>query len=323
MYSQTTKISHPIQVKSFICIILLALFSTNSFSEEPHLLFKSSFDSGTYIDRSSIHFKIRGKDSVSGFNWDTNLPGDRWYSNLNIDDVENWRDYVDFSIVNVVGHDGKPTNSLRTEYIQDDPTNEARKTRASWYLRTNDSFPDDINRFRELYWTLWMKIDLQTGGSDWSLPFEWKAEDGRYRIGLYIANIKAGQTPYWALQGQLGTAYSPPTDWYYTNKTIPVEYNKWVKMEMHWRHDGSNGFMRVAIDNKILFDHHGRTARDANELFYIMPFKIYGAKGWSTRSDFEIWDKAPITSILNPEYELTSQEKKPANVFTIVPGKLY
>ncbi len=331
------KIIRPVQIKLMVLFTTLVLSSAHLFAGDPSMQFKSSFDDGvSYVGEGRAYHHLQGTDSVSGFNFPNDLPGKNWLEpdSTAVDSFfaysvspskvadGTYTQYVKTRIDTVIGPEGKLVKALYQEFIKDDP-DYVSLSRNSWSLNSRQESLSSIDRLDDLYITYYIKQHLTSEGSTYQLFMEMKTfkkdVGNTYRWGVYMYN--ATTTPYWYMKGEDYSNWGTP-EWPKINKEIPVYQDKWFKVELYWKNRtqeecdaGDVGTVQFAINNKLVFEHHGRTKKDKTSVMW--PFKIYGNKGWHWITDFEIWDKPPITSILNPEYTPKSTQ----SIFTITPGE--
>ncbi len=260
------------------------------------LLFKSSFNNGIIIDKSDVYaHRIRGIDSVSGFNWVNDIPGDgeRNYFNyvIPVEEYPNYQNYVETRIANVTVPNSSATKALYIEYKN---SSGGLPTRNMYDMFAVDDRSDPVNRFDEGYIKEKIKIDWETTGIDWIDFWEIKSEDEGYRFGLYIQNI-GSENLGWAVI----CLDNYDNKWRGDNFNVPVKKNEWFEIEVYWKViDETKGIFKFAVDGEIVFDKVEILTGRRDVPFYFMPFKAYGTKNHQWITDFEYWDKPPSTSIL-------------------------
>lgn len=320
-----TNTSPLLQIKSMIIFVILTFSSAHLLAVEANLLFKSSFDN-TAVTRANINMPIlSGRDNTSGFTWPSDLPGDNtahWF-NYVMGDYSNWQQFVESDVVDTTGPDGNPTKALYLEFKKDDP-NFVSYTRSQYIMHAKTS-GSDIDKLNHLYWKYNIKMHMN-GSLDWLVPMEWKVMGETSRVGLYVIN-PGTPNAYWLLKHEKGTL-GGGTIWQETNKIIPVPQDEWYEIEAYWYSTpNSDGFFKIAINGQVLFSKTGANRLD-NNAHYVQPFKVYGDKGYSWITDFEIWDKPPSTSILSENYQpgitppADSSPVTPTGSFVISPGVL-
>ncbi len=215
-----------------------------------------------------------------------------------MNDYAHWTKYVESEVIEVLNAPNKAKNTLYLEYKAQDP-NISASTRSQYIITAQDE-GTEIETLKKIYWKMDMKMDLSST-QDWNLPWEWKISGESSRVGLYIAN-PGTDNAYWLLQYQYGTTGTNGYQWKLTNHDILVPNNEWFTIETYWHSTSlADGFWKVAVNGQVLFNVSGETRKPGtdNNHVYVMPFKIYGSKGKSWITNFEIWDSPPSNSILS------------------------
>jgi len=287
-----------------------------------NLLFKSSFNYSVIVDKSVVwNHHLSGTDQITAYTFPDDLPGDNMehYFNYVIGDVEHYFDYANAEVVTTTGQDGNPTNALYIEFIQDDP-DFVSYSRVQYSMFGNSLSDDPVQRMNQGYVKYKIKTHLDHDDleSDWRIPIEWKdMDDDGFRVGLYIYDTNT-LTPYWVVKGQYMIAGELGDDvWEFENHSIPVTEDDWFDMEVYWygHPDPSMGQLKVAINNQVLFDVTNQT-KDPNQpdkMFYFMPFKVYGAVGYSWITDFEYRNIPPLSSVLSSTWVSVKDEADVSN----------
>ncbi len=292
----------------FCLLVVLVPFSSTNAQTTSNLLFKSSFNNGVFVDKTvAWNHHLSGTDAVTNYTFPNDLPGDNLehFFNYVIGDVDNYFKYANADVVSTIGDDGNATNALYIEFIKDDP-NFVSYSRVQYAMYGDILSDDPVQRMNKGYVKYKIKTHLDHNDleSDWRLPIEWKdMDDDGFRMGLYMYDTNT-TTPYWVVKGQYMIKGELGDDiWEYQNYEIPVIEDDWFELEVYWygHPDPNVGKLKVAINNQVLFDVTNQT-KDANlpdKMFYFMPFKVYGAVGYSWITDFEYWDNSPSNSILH------------------------
>ena len=315
-------------------IVLLIIVSINSSTAQTtsNLLFKSSFDYNVVVDKSVIwNHHLSGTDTVTHYTFPDDLPGDfiEHYFNYVVGDMDHYSDYANADIVNTTGYDGTPTNALYIEFIKDD-TNFTSYSRVQYAMYGDGSSSDPVQRMNQGYVKYKIKTHLDHNDTvDWRLPIEWKdMDDDGFRMGFYIYDSNTS-SPYWVAKGQYMINGELGEDvWQYDNYSYPVIEDDWFELEVFWygHPDPNLGRLKVAINGQILFDVTNQTKdpNQPNKMFYFMPFKVYGTVGYSWITDFEYWDKPPLSSVLyDNSLEVEEDNKSTVPVLFPIPTNRY
>jgi len=278
----------------------------SSFEQENATLFiKSSFD-GIILDKTvSWNHHLAGVDSSTGYTFPDDLPGNNTedYFNYVVSDDNNYFPYVDAKIGSTTTQDNNPTNALYIEFKQDDP-NMVSISRVQYVIIGDETSSDPVQRMNKGYIKYKIKKHIDDiENIDWALPFELKdTSDIGFRVGLYLYGTST-PNPYWVAKGQyMVNGNLGANVWQQDNHTVAFIQDEWFELEVYWYGDpdANSGRFKVAIDGVKIFDITNQTKdpNHPNRMFYFMPFKVYGAKGYSWITDFEYWDNVPIGSVL-------------------------
>ena len=298
------KLLNPLQTKSLILFVMIALQTTYIFAEESHLQFKSNFDN-TAVTRDRITKPVlSGTDNTTGYTWPNDLPGDtsRHWFNYVMGDYSNWKNYVESEVLTTDGPDGNPTKALYLEFKKDDKSFVSYSR--SQYIMHAKPGTDQLQNLNKMYWKFKMRMHPKNT-MDWWLPLEWKMNGETSRVGLYISGLDTSK-PYWKLKHQKGTSGVKGNQWIETSETAVPSPGEWFELECYWYSSNkSDGFWRIAVNGEEIISHYGPnrlSTDDSNRYMYIMPFKVYGSAGSIWYSDFEIWDNPPSSSVLSNNY---------------------
>lgn len=320
-----------------IWLVALGLFCSAATAEAASsLIFKSSFNHDVIVDKTvEWNHHLRGVDNITGYTFPDDLPGipEEHYFNYVVGDLDNYFDYANAEIVNTLGHDGNPTNALFIEFIQDD-LDFVSYSRVQYAMHGDSLSSDPIQRMNQGYVKYKIKthFDHTDEESDWRIPFEWKdMDDDGFRMGLFFYDTNT-VSPYWVVKGQYMIDGELGEDvWQFDNYDIPVIEDEWFELEFYWfgHPDPTLGQLKVAVNGEILFDVTDQTKDPAqpDKMFYFMPFKVYGAVGYSWITDFEYWSAPPAGSILagtvlsainDPEISSVVLSPNPFNPATVI-----
>ncbi len=293
--------------KKYWFVFLIILVSSVTAQTRSNLLFKSSFNQNVIVDKTVIwNHHLNGTDMETNFTFPDDLPGDtvEHYFNYVVGDLDNYFEYANAEVLETIGYDDNLTNALYIEFIKDDPAF-VSYSRVQYVLFGDILSDDPVQRMNKGYVKYRIKthLDHNDEESDWRLPIEWKdMDDDGFRMGLYIYDTNT-ETPYWVVKGQYMIDGELGEDvWQVDNHDIAVLEDDWFELEVYWygHPDPTLGKLKVAINGEILFDVTNQT-KDPNKpdkMFYFMPFKVYGAVGYSWITDFEYWNEPPLTSVL-------------------------
>lgn len=255
------------------------------------LLFKSSFEEGVYLSKtdrreSRIWWEaLKGSDNGK-FRWPINLHGkDGTFQMITEDD--NISNYIENSIVSMVGIDGKASRALQQKIKKkeredsQDPyliyTN--NKEQKKIYLRYALKFPKNLAE--------------RLGKNGWLAFCEYKTASD-YRLAFYIyANEK--KKLYWYVHGDNVVLDDRPyQEFWHQENFSTVKSGEWMEIEIFWnRSKGKDGRVWMAVDGKTIFDYNGKTKlEEAIEI--IMLFTNYANVPITQWIDnIEIWDDFP------------------------------
>ncbi|MFK5982798.1 MAG: T9SS type A sorting domain-containing protein [Flavobacteriaceae bacterium] len=309
--------------------LLLAIISIGLLNAQKtsNLLFESSFDNIIVDKTVEWNHHLSGTDSETNFMFPNDLPGDytEHFFNYVVGDLENYFEYANAEITNTIGYDGNQTNALYIEFIKDDP-DFISYSRVQYVMYGDNSSNDPVQRMNQGYVKYKIKTHLDHNDleSDWRIPIEWKdMDDDGFRVGLYIYDTNT-PSPYWVVKGQYMINGELGDDvWEFQNYTIPVIEDEWFDLEVYWygHPDPNLGKLKVAINDQVLFDVTNQTKdpNQPNKMFYFMPFKVYGAVGYSWITDFEYRNIPPSNSILF-DIQLSTEDKIDSSNFIIYPN---
>lgn len=261
---------------------------------DPHLLFRSGFEGGVYIDPVAYEDNedyrfIRGTDTVTGFSWPITVLGAHGSALHYIDDDHHRAVYSE--IRTVEGPDGTLTRALYS---------------AERYDLGVTQCPYEILNIREgtrdLYIRYWMKTDsaslFQPGM--WRVLFEYKtkgyAAGEGFRLIAFIYADEEGH-PYWHWQGDADPQHPL---WEVDNREIPVPVNEWFLNEFFWHwSDGADGRALWRVNGRTVADHRGPTTRNHQPVDFIMLTQIYGNANpkYQWVDDIEIRDTLPVITV--------------------------
>lgn len=306
--NKRVNISTPKEIKSMILFLVLAFSSTHLLAEEARLLFKSSFGGSTTIDKTNYHELVGSED---GYAWPYGVPGNNYrvgegangrYFNY-ICDLNNYQEFVDTRIDDVIVPGSTAKKALYMEFKKDDP-NMSSMTRNNYAFRPNLDSSDPSERYEQIYFKYKIKQHIKTGASTWKNIAEMKASAGDFRWTLYITNIGAGKTPYWLVRGEDGVSGTPPVAFTASNRDVPVPQDEWFDMEVFVVHstDSQKGKWQLAINGVIVFDITARTLKSSPPISF-WALKNYGAPGWQWVTDLEMYSAPPSSSVLSTSYQ--------------------
>ncbi len=266
---------------------------------------KSSFNPNVEIvTLSSNEHIIQGTDSITGYSWPNDLPGNNQnnYFNYVLSNYADYLPFVDTRIEEVTVPNSNATRALYIEFKKDDP-NISGTTRNMYNMFGDECSTNSVQRMNQGYIKYRIKMHIELGGIDWALPLEWKpmGEDG-FRMGLYVYHADTLKR-YWVAKGQMIEGGSLGEDlWIFENHTVAVPQDEWFEIEAYWfgHADSDIGKLKIAINGEVLFDivEQTKDVDDPMEMYYFMPFKVYGAIGHSWITDVEFWSRPPKTSVL-------------------------
>lgn len=323
-----TNIFHSLKTGLLISLLAIVLSHSHLFAQEPRLLFKSSFGGTTAIDKSGYHELVGSED---GYAWPYGLPGDNYrvgegaagrYFNY-ICDLNNYQEFVDTRIDDVIVPGSTAKKALYMEYKKDDP-NMSSMTRNNYAFRPDADSSDPAQRYDQMYYKYKMKQHITSG--TWKNMGQMKSESGDSSWTLYIYDANTA-SPYWRVMGQDGVDGNSPIVWLGINRDVPVPLDEWFELEIFVVHstDPLVGKFKMAINGVVVFDITGRTMKSTSSRpISFWAFKNYGAVGYQWITDFEMWDKPPVTSVLSQEYQSgsTPEIKPESGSFIIAPGVL-
>ncbi|MCD6499938.1 MAG: hypothetical protein J7M25_16715 [Deltaproteobacteria bacterium] len=283
----------------------------NIYCEQVRLLFRSVFGDGvTMEDAAQVqHPRILGLDAVTGFRWETDVPGspaDNLFNNMN-DSGPPYNLYADERIESIPGPDGSDVRALFMAFIGDDPSNGAHFTRSMYNFYPDRTSSERFDRFLEMYVKADAKMHMQwvQDQPQWRLMMEWVSYGVKWRWGLYVSKVPGvnGGQPYFRLQQeQFYDAQGNPDRRVVVNEEamgVDVPLDEWFTLEVSWSDDVSDGWWKVAVDGVVVCQFSGQTAiTSGNPSYGYNPFKVYGVVGHTWYTNFELWDRPPSSSIL-------------------------
>jgi hypothetical protein len=270
-------------------LLLLILLTQITFSSQ--LLFKSSFEKGVYLvapDRkdSSIWWQeLRGSDNDS-FSWPINLKGKDGSFQMITND-QNISSYIENSLVDIVGIDGKMSRVLHQEIKQKEHESSQDpyvvytdgEEQKKIYLRYALKFPKNLAE--------------KLGKDGWLAFCEYKTKSD-YRLAFYIYEDK-NKKLYWYVHGDNVVLDDRPyKEFWYRENFTPVMVGEWMEIEIFWnRSKKSDGRVWMAVDGQVIFDYKGRTKLE-EPINMMMLFTNYSNVPMSQWVDnLEIWTDFP------------------------------
>jgi len=255
------------------------------------LLFKSSFEEGVYlsdVDREDSQIwwqQLKGSDNYN-FSWPINLGGKDGLFQMITND-EDISEYIENSLVNMEGIDGRPTRVLRQEIKQkehswsQDPyvvyTND--KEQKKLYLRYSLKFPTNLAE--------------KLGKDGWLTFCEYKTASD-YRLAFYIYCDK-NKKLYWYVHEDNVVLNDRPYKEFWSQKNFtPVKAGEWMDIEIFWdRSKNDDGKVWMALDGKSIFDYKGRTklSEPIREMMLFTNYSNVPMTQWV--DNIEIWDDFP------------------------------
>ena len=271
-----------------------------------HLLFKSGFETGVYIDPMLVEDNedydfIRGEDAQSGYSWPIEILGASESALHRI--ADDGHTALRSQIQEVTGYNGSMTRALYNEETH----RESEDTQLPYeILNITQGRSDLYVRYR-------MKIDDNMIGvpNKWRALFEYKTKDYKdpgeggsgFRLIAFIYTDDEGRAS-WHMQGDKDSANPiwecdtlAPTK-VCNNENVPVITNEWFLTEYYWHwSDGEDGLVVWKINGKIIAEHHGPTTRNGNPIDFIILTQLYGDMSPKHQwiDDIEIWDGLPGT----------------------------
>ncbi len=268
-------------------LLLMALLASPAHAAGT-LLFASGFEDGVTLgpqlpDDDVV--PIIGLDRETGFRWPINILGASG-SGLHYIEDDNHTN-VDAALVNVIGHDGKPTRALY---------NIERKALDATQLPYE--ILDIRDGRRDLYIRYWIKLDdiSFTQPYSWRTFFEWKTKDYAKGTGFRLISFiytDAEGKPFWHWEGDRDPEHAI---WEIDNYDIPVPQNEWFLTEFYWHwSEGDDGRALWRINGQVVGDHYGPTTRNHKPIDFIMLTQIYGNANpkYQWIDDIEIYDGLP------------------------------
>jgi hypothetical protein len=272
-----------------IFFLFLIVYLLNFYFFGAKLLFKSSFEEGTFL------LAPNRKDSVIWWqdikcakgSWPIRLQGEEGSFQM-IVKSDNIDDYIENRIERVIGRDGKETNALH-QII--------KKKEFDW---TQNPYRIDTNNKeqKKLYFRYSLKYphNLSTllGEDGWLTFCEFKTTSD-YRLAYYIYRDKSSKL-YWYAHGDnvvmKNTSYKEY--WSKENRTVAVPVGEWFDVEIFWnRSSKDDGRFWLAIDGEIVIDYRG-VSKLKDPIQVIMLFTNYASVPLEQWVDnIEVWSDFP------------------------------
>jgi hypothetical protein len=295
-----------------ICILLvfIAVLSACNKSENPQepttisgpaettpgvVLFRSGFESDTYLSAPSGAFEtsnwsdydiVKGTDSSTGYTWPIKILGSNFGGIHKVDDDDGFA--IENRIETVTGPTGEETTALYQNVKYD-----------VGFTQTPYQINNIAQNPKELYMSYWMKTDdiSLSGEDEWRAIWEYKTDnyenqDNGFRMIAFMATDEQG-TKHWVFQGDTN-----PQNliWQEKNYSIPVQMNKWFKVEYYLKwSDGSDGYASMKVNGQLIAEHSGPTTTNSDNLDFIILTQVYGNTHpmYQWIDDIEIWDGTP------------------------------
>ena len=272
--------------------LLLTFLITLSFLESSNLIFKSSFEDGSYLlepDRkdSQIWWQNISNDKDSEFNWPITIQGQEGSFQMIVND-----DNIDKHIINEIettrDADNKPTKALHQTIKQ----KEESWTQVPYIVNTNDK------EQRKMYIRYSLKLPENLsevlGEDSWLVLSEYKTVSD-YRLAFYIYTDE-NKKLYWYAHGDNIVLDDVPYKefWYEENREVPVLEGEWMDVEIFWkRSNKGDGRVWLSVNGTTVIDFKGPTKIE-DPIRAIMLFTNYSKNPIDQWIDnIEIWDGYP------------------------------
>lgn len=260
-----------------------------------HLIFKSSFEEGVYLDEpfydditsGTWWQNLQGSD-VDGFSWPINLWNGEGVFQVLVDaDLPN-EEYIQNNLEIVNDENGEPTRVIHQKIIQ----KAAGYTQNPYIIYTETEDGDLYVKYKIKF-----TEDLKTilGPDGWLTFFEWKTS-GDYRIAAYIYE-DLEENLYWYVHGDNEANGGLPYEqfWYEEDYTIPVPEGEWFTTEFFWHRSTENdGRFWWSVNGHVIADYIGPN-KNIEPIDRIMLFTAYSSSDSIEQwvDDIEVWDDFP------------------------------
>jgi len=272
-------------------IILITMILINPI-QSSNLIFKSSFEDGSYIldpDRkdSEVWWQNIKNNDNSDFNWPIKIKGEPGSFQIIVNN-DNVNEYIENKIDITRGIDNKKTHALHQTIKEKEHTwtqvpyiiNTKNKEQRTLYIRYSLKLPKNLSE--------------QLGENSWLVLSEYKTIED-YRLALYIYTDK-NKKLYWYAHGDNIVSDDVPYEeyWYRENKEFPVLEGEWMDIEIFWkRSTKDDGRVWLTVNGNNVIDYKGST-KIKDPIQAIMLFTNYSNKPLTQWIDnIEIWDSYP------------------------------
>lgn len=242
-------------------MLLAILLVDNESASQSTLLFKSGFESGTYIPNDMLD--IHGVGQVSGFDWDRTpswIKSSRLVYLVNRD--KDLKHYMESEKIDAIGPHGNKTRVLHIINKADDPDHgSTSRTEFSYFGQKPP------RNYKEGFCRYWRKLAEEVPKripfderSPWYMIMEWKESNSgirksaeeckkmggteggsnNYRINIHIRKDENETDFYWQISGQ----HPQPcrvTEWSYINEDIKVPFGEWFLVEAYMKQHQTDG----------------------------------------------------------------------------------
>ena len=237
------------------------------------LLFKSGFDEGTIAELEVTQTRakdITGKDMVSGYDWETDLEGNKRDFFMNYVDGTNGNDPEMLGVL-IDKDPDDPNNNVLYSWQNDSEWQDGGYWSRVQARMNNCDFSEVLCKFRIRFdediavlnntdWWTWFSIysinPLQD--DDFSLSVRLNKEDKDVlKWGVYRKNKTEGPTHY--------------------RSEVPVNFDKWTQVEFYTKAgDDDKGRLALYVDGQLLFDEIAATSYPNDVWENIRLLKVYG-----------------------------------------------
>lgn len=277
--------------------------------------FSNKYDGTVAIDYTGAH-TIVGTDS-DGYTWMTDFPAPLEnadaYFNYSPAIMPDYLPYVDTRIDTVTGPSGGTENALYMEYKQDYDEGGSLLSRNQFNLNNDPTASTPADTFETHYFKYDMKFhqsDPMLENYGWVTFLESKMYDTLSRWGVFMVTTRA--EPYWLIKFE--DAHGGGNILWSIEGTQPVPYDQWVTLEVNIVHSHlpannsgagwveGNGRFSMAIDGVVILDVKRRNILTAfsnlTTPIAMWHQKVYGNSSSCLYTNYEVWDRAPATSVL-------------------------